>query len=73
MLKLTCGILYEIREGQKSDLKLVDVMTLINQGKGGDFRIDENGIMRCRDRVCVPDVAGLKVGRVGYKSGAIFS
>ncbi|XP_050908916.1 uncharacterized protein LOC127122659 [Lathyrus oleraceus] len=50
MLKLTSGILDEIREGQKSDLVLVDRLTLINQGKGGDFRIDENGIMRCHDR-----------------------
>ena len=60
MLKLTSGILDEIREGQKSDLGLVDRLTLINQGKGGDFRIDENGIMRCRDRVCVPDDIDLK-------------
>lgn len=32
MLKLTSGILEEIREGQKSDLGLVDHLTLINQG-----------------------------------------
>ncbi|XP_050890689.1 uncharacterized protein LOC127096115 [Lathyrus oleraceus] len=50
MLKLTGGNLDEIREGQKSDLVLVDRLTFINQGKGGDFRIDENGIMRCHDR-----------------------
>ncbi|XP_050920296.1 uncharacterized protein LOC127137932 [Lathyrus oleraceus] len=56
MLKLTCGILDQIREGQKSNLVLVDRLTLINQGKGGDFHIDENGIMRCHDRVYVPDV-----------------
>ncbi|XP_050878817.1 uncharacterized protein LOC127082630 [Lathyrus oleraceus] len=50
MLKLTSGILDEIREGQKSDLVLVDRLTMINQGKDGDFRIDENGIMRCHAR-----------------------
>ena len=32
MLKLTSGILEEIREGHKSDLSLVDQLTLINQG-----------------------------------------
>ena len=32
MLKLTSGILDEIREGQKSDSSLVDQLTLINQG-----------------------------------------
>lgn len=33
---------------------------LINQGKGGDYKIDENGVMKFRDRVCVPDVVELK-------------
>src|ERR1044072_4757161 len=37
MLKLTSGILEEIRNGQKSDVGLVDKMTLINQGQGGGF------------------------------------
>ena len=40
MLKLTSGILEEIREGQKSDLSLVDRLTLINQGSRGKFRVD---------------------------------
>ena len=35
-------------------------MTLINQGKGDKFRIDENGVMRFGDRVCVLDVTELK-------------
>ena len=37
MLKLTSGILEEIRIGQKSDVNLVDKLTLINQGQGGEF------------------------------------
>ena len=60
MLKLTSGILDEIREGQKSNLVLVDKLVFINQGRGGDFRIYENGIMRCRDRFCVHDVSDLR-------------
>ena len=60
MLKLTSSILEEIREGQRSDLKLVDQLTLINQGNGGEFKIDENGVMRFGDRVCVLDVPELK-------------
>ncbi|XP_050877515.1 uncharacterized protein LOC127081286 [Lathyrus oleraceus] len=60
MLKLTSGVLDEIQEGQKSDLVLVDRLTLINQGKCGDFQIDENDIMRCHDRFCVPDVSDLR-------------
>ena len=52
MLKLTNDILEEIRVGQKSDLRLVDQSILINQGDEGDFRIDENGVMRFRSE-CV--------------------
>ena len=71
MLKLTSGILDEIREGQKSDLVLVDKLLLINQGRGGDFMIDENGIMRCCDRVCIPDVGDLRkrILDEGHRSG----
>ena len=60
MLKLTSGILEEIRTGQKSDVGLVDKLTLINQGQGGEFQVDENGVMRFGDRVCVPDVANVR-------------
>lgn len=43
MLKLTSGILEEIREGWKLDLEWIDRLVLINQGKEVDFRIDEDG------------------------------
>ncbi|KAI5381318.1 hypothetical protein KIW84_UN0831 [Lathyrus oleraceus] len=46
MLKLTSNILDEIREGQKSDMLLVDKLTLVNQGQGGEFRVDENGVLK---------------------------
>ena len=60
MLKLTNGILEEVIEGQKIDLGLVDQLVLINQGKGGDFMIEENGVIRFRDLVYVPNVLELK-------------
>ena len=71
MLKLTSGILEEIRIGQKSDVNLVDKLTLINQDQGGEFRIDENDVMRFGDRVCVPDVAEIKksILEEGHRSG----
>lgn len=56
MLKLTSDILDEIREGHKIDFGLINRLVLINHGKGYDFMINENGVMRFRDRVCVPDV-----------------
>jgi len=33
---------------------------LVNQCKGVDFRLDENGVLMFHDRVCVPDVLELK-------------
>ncbi|KAI5436408.1 hypothetical protein KIW84_022768 [Lathyrus oleraceus] len=71
MLKLTSGILDEIREGQKSDVLLVDKLTLVNQGQGGEFRVDENGILKFGNRVCIPDVTELKksILEEGHRSG----
>lgn len=50
---------------------LVDKLTLVNQSQGGEFRIDENGVLRCRDRVCVPNVGDVKkrILEEGHRSG----
>ncbi|MCI08737.1 retrotransposon protein, partial [Trifolium medium] len=44
---------------------------LINEGKETDFKVDENGIVRYRGRVCVPDVPELKkmILEEGHRSG----
>jgi len=60
MLKLTSNILEEFKNGQKEYLELVDRVVFVNQGKGVDFKLDENGVLMFRDRVCVPDVLELK-------------
>ena len=60
MLKLPSNILEAIKNSQNEDLELVDRVVLVNQGKGVDFRLDENGVLMFRDRVCVPDVLELK-------------
>ena len=71
MLKLTSGIIEENCEGQKYDLKLVNQLALIKQGKGDKFRIDESGVIRFGDRVCVPDVPELKksILEEGHRNG----
>ena len=60
MLKLTSNFLEEIKNGQNEDLELVDRVVLVNQGKGGDFKLGENGVLMFLDRVCVLDVPELK-------------
>lgn len=44
---------------------------LINQGKRDDFRINENGVIRFRGRVCLPNVPDLKKSIIeeGCRSG----
>ncbi|MCI70697.1 hypothetical protein A2U01_0091960, partial [Trifolium medium] len=42
------------------DARLLKYKALIEQGKEMDLKIDENGVVRCRGRVCVPDVPELK-------------
>lgn len=71
MLKSTSSIIEEIKEGQKIDIGLVDRLVLINQNKGGVFRIDEYGVMMFKDKVCIPDVPELKksILEEGHKSG----
>jgi len=60
MLKLTSIIFEEIKNGQKENLELVDRAVLVNQGKGVDFILDENGVLMFRDRVCVSNVHELQ-------------
>lgn len=71
MLKLTSGILEEIREGYKTDLGLISRLLLINLGEVGDFRVDENSVIRFRYRFCISDVLELKksILEEGHKSG----
>ncbi|MCI71154.1 hypothetical protein A2U01_0092417, partial [Trifolium medium] len=59
MLRLTNDFLEEVVEKQKTDARLLKYKTFIEQGKKVDVDIDEHGVMRCRGRVCVPDVPEL--------------
>jgi hypothetical protein len=52
-------VAYESRQlkvHEKNYPRLVDLVVLVNQGKGVDSRWDKNGVLMFRDRVCVPDV-----------------
>ncbi|GAU42762.1 hypothetical protein TSUD_239250 [Trifolium subterraneum] len=71
MLKLTNPFLEKIRECQKEDEKLMKRVTLVIEGQENDFKMDEDGIVRFRGRVCVPDVPELKkmIFDEGHKSG----
>ena len=51
MLKINNEFLDSIREAQKLDVKLVDLMVGIDQSKNSDFKLDEQGVLRFRNLV----------------------
>ncbi|GAU51985.1 hypothetical protein TSUD_417850, partial [Trifolium subterraneum] len=71
MLKLTNPFLEKVREYQKEDEKLMKRVALVIEGQENDFKMDENGVVKFRGRVCVPDVPELKkmIFDEGHKSG----
>lgn len=53
MLKVNNEFLNEIRENHKLDVKLVDLLSLVNPNEESDFKVDEHGMSRFQGRVCV--------------------
>ncbi|MCI38160.1 hypothetical protein A2U01_0059388, partial [Trifolium medium] len=70
MLKLTNPFLEEVKECKKRDHKLMEKLVLIKEGKEIDFGVDENGVVRYRERVCVPELREMileRIGKVAYR------
>ncbi|XP_050876667.1 uncharacterized protein LOC127080389 [Lathyrus oleraceus] len=60
MLKVNSVFLNEIRENQKLDVKLVDLLSSMNPNEESDFKMDAHGVLRFRGRVCVLNNSELK-------------
>ena len=60
MLKINNDFLDVIKENQKLDVKLVDLMPTGEGDAEGDFKVDDIGVLRFRGRICVPDNDELK-------------
>ena len=54
MLKIGNDFMASIREAQKLDVKLVDLMGGIGQSENKDFEMDAQNVLRYRGRICVP-------------------
>jgi hypothetical protein len=50
----------DIRKGKKDDEKINEILQLIIDGKGKDFREDEEGVVWFKDRLCVPDIKSIR-------------
>jgi len=57
MLKINSEFLNSIKEAQKVDVKFVDLMVGNNQTEDSDFKVDDQGVLRFRGRICIPDNA----------------
>jgi hypothetical protein len=50
----------EIRNGQKEDEGIKKIVKLLKEEKAPDFRIDQEGIVWFKHRLCVPDIQKIK-------------
>jgi hypothetical protein len=50
----------EIRKGQVGDAKIQEIKDLITEGRSSEFTEDEQGTIWFKDRICVPDIEGLR-------------
>jgi len=49
----------DVRKGQKDEEKINEILQLIIDGKGKDFREDAEGVVWFKDRLCVPDIKSI--------------
>jgi hypothetical protein len=59
-LKINSEFLNSIKEAQKIDVKLVDLMVASNPAVDSNFKVDDQGVLRFRGRICIPDNDDLK-------------
>ena len=60
MLKINNDFLDSIKEVQNMDVKLVDLMVESNQVEDSDFKVDVQGVLILRNRICIPDDSKFK-------------
>jgi hypothetical protein len=49
----------EIHKGQIGDAKIQEIKDLMVEGRGLDFTMDEQGTIRFKNRICVPEIDSL--------------
>jgi len=55
VLKINSEFLNSIKEAQKVDVKFVDLMVGSSQTEDSDLKVDDQGVLRFRGRICIPD------------------
>jgi len=54
MLKISSGFLEEIKEAQEGDKFLQEKLIAQIKGKEPEFHKDSSGIIKFKDRICIP-------------------
>ena len=60
MLKINSDFLNSTKEAHKVDVKFIDLMVASNQTTDGDFKVNDQGVLRFRGRISIPDDDELK-------------
>ncbi|GJX33651.1 putative nucleotidyltransferase, ribonuclease H [Tanacetum coccineum] len=59
-LKIEPNLILRIKEAQKDDGELWDVLQNLKEGKQEKFRVDDHGVIWFGNRLCVPDDSSLR-------------
>ncbi|XP_058753209.1 uncharacterized protein LOC131626411 [Vicia villosa] len=60
MLKIDNDFLSSIKEAQKLDVKIVDIIVGCGKSEKSDFKVDAQVVLRLRNRICIPDDNDMK-------------
>ncbi|MCI33703.1 hypothetical protein A2U01_0054920, partial [Trifolium medium] len=60
MIAIENELMNEIMDLQKTDEEIQEKKKLIEIGKAPEFKLGPDNVLRCNERVCVPDNAELR-------------
>ncbi|KAD3641324.1 hypothetical protein E3N88_30548 [Mikania micrantha] len=72
-IQIESDLISRIKEAQKEDGELWAITENLEIGKQSEFRIDENGVIWCGKRLCVPDNAALRESLLSEAHSSPFS
>jgi hypothetical protein len=69
-MEVGCSLIQEIQRGQLEDEKIQETKRNIKEEKSPDFSEDDEGVLRYKGRICVPNIKELKdkILREAHKS-----
>ncbi|KAD5961499.1 hypothetical protein E3N88_12972 [Mikania micrantha] len=72
-LKIESDLITRIKEAQQHDVELWVILQNLEVGKQSEFRVDEQGVVWCGKRLCVPNDANLRESLLSEAHSSPFS